>query len=601
MMVETLERDELRTRVISMLEAAWAGVNRHAEEIDEQMEEAFQLGRPVWDDTLELHQLAWRAERHFQRGELPACLAAAEAAEAYRQLPAFAKLNRVVLSNAGRAQALMGRYSEALACFQELYQLSRREGNRPGEASNLNNMALVCCSTGDLDTAHRLFQQALDMHLESGDLRGQCFVHNNRAMFPRPGEEEEALGWAGRALELARQTDSVQLELMVLDTLGGLLLRTGRVEEARPLLEETVRKARDLHDLRNLAPAWLNLARALLATGETEAALRELEAAQTMLDEQSMGAEQVACRELRARALESLGRLPEALEQLKLHLELKETILGATEQQRVKNLQILHETAADRLAAALQARRAGEMEALAAVGREITASLDQQTVLQRIAERTRELLRADDCVLYLLQPGGTDLRALVVLGEHVHVLAGRLVPLDGSLAGAICRSGGAEVVNHPGSDPRIHFLSDEETGDTTRPEDYAMAAAALLTGGSSLGSLLVWRRRGSGEGFDTQDLSLLAALAQQAAVAIHNARLFDELREAKLAAEEALAQVKTLKGLVPICAHCKNIRDDEGFWHNVADYVRDHTEAEFSHGLCPQCIRQLYPEMTQPE
>lgn len=59
--------------------------------------------------------------------------------------------------------------------------------------------------------------------------------------------------------------------------------------------------------------------------------------------------------------------------------------------------------------------------------------------------------------------------------------------------------------------------------------------------------------------------------------------------------------MKTLKGLVPICAHCKNIRDDEGFWHNVADYMREHTEAEFSHGLCPQCIRQLYPEMPHPE
>ena len=597
---ETQEREALRARVEQLLEEAWNGVNRHLETAAGQMEEAFRLGQPVWDDSLELHRLAWQAENHLQKGELPAALAAAEAAEAFRHLPVYARLNRVVLSNAGRAQALMGRYSEALACFQELYLLCQREGNRPGEASNLNNMALVCCQTGDLDTAHRLFRQALDMHVERDDLRGQCFVHNNRAMFPRPGEEEEALGWARLALDMARQSGSSGLELMVLDTLGGLLVRLGRWEEARPLLEETVARTQELHDLRNLAPAWLNLARTLLAAGETAAALVELEAAQAMLDEQNMGAERVACHELRARALEALGRVPEALEQLKRHLELKEDILGATEQQRVKNLQILHETAADRRALAEQARRANEMEALAAVGREITASLEPVTVLQRIAERTRELLRADDCVLYLLQPGGEDLNALVVLGEHVQVFAGRRVPLDGSLAGAICKSGGAEVVNQPGRDPRVHMLPDEETGDTSRPDDYAMAAAALLTGGSSLGSLLVWRRKESGEGFDAQDLALLTALGQQAAVAVHNARLFEELARAKGAAEEALAQVKTLKGLVPICAHCKNIRDDEGFWHNVADYVRHHTEAEFSHGLCPQCIRQLYPEMTPP-
>ena len=56
-----------------------------------------------------------------------------------------------------------------------------------------------------------------------------------------------------------------------------------------------------------------------------------------------------------------------------------------------------------------------------------------------------------------------------------------------------------------------------------------------------------------------------------------------------------LAQVKTLRGLLPICANCKKIRDDEGYWQDVAVYVRDHTEAEFSHSICPDCLPQLYP------
>jgi tetratricopeptide (TPR) repeat protein len=601
MNLDSMERGALRAHVDQLLEEAWDSMNRHMEKAAGLMEEAFRLGRPVWDDSLELHRLAWLAESNLQRGHLPAALAAAEEAEAYRHLAVFPRLNRVVLSNAGRAQALMGRYSEALVCFQELYLICQREGNRAGEASNLNNMALVCCQTGDLDTAHRLFQQALDMHKERDDLRGQCFVHNNRAMFPRPGEEEQALEWARLALELARQAGSVQLELMALDTLGGLLVRLDRWAEARPLLEETVAKARELHDLRNLAPAWLNLARTLLAAGETSAALAELEAAQTMLDEQNMGAERVACHELRARALEERGRVPEALEQLKLHLELKESILGATEQQRVKNLQILHETAADRRALAEQARRANEMEALAAVGREITASLEPGTVLERIAQRAKELLRASDCAIFLKQPDGRHVKARVVLGEHVQLVLDKLLPVDGSLAGAICQSGGADRVNHPELDSRVLNLPEEEGSTTFRPADYPIAGAALSHPEGSLGSLMVWRQRSESGEFDSQDLDFLAALAQQAAVAIHNARLFEELARAKAAAEEALAQVKTLKGLVPICAHCKNIRDDEGFWHNVADYMRDHTEAEFSHGLCPQCIRQLYPEMTQPE
>lgn len=63
--------------------------------------------------------------------------------------------------------------------------------------------------------------------------------------------------------------------------------------------------------------------------------------------------------------------------------------------------------------------------------------------------------------------------------------------------------------------------------------------------------------------------------------------------------QTALGQVKTLKGLLPICANCKKIRDDQGYWQDVAVYVRDHTEAEFSHGICPDCLVQLYPEFSK--
>lgn len=59
---------------------------------------------------------------------------------------------------------------------------------------------------------------------------------------------------------------------------------------------------------------------------------------------------------------------------------------------------------------------------------------------------------------------------------------------------------------------------------------------------------------------------------------------------------EALRKIKTLNGLVPICASCKKIRDDEGFWNDVETYVADHSEAKFSHGICPDCMRKLYPE-----
>jgi hypothetical protein len=56
-----------------------------------------------------------------------------------------------------------------------------------------------------------------------------------------------------------------------------------------------------------------------------------------------------------------------------------------------------------------------------------------------------------------------------------------------------------------------------------------------------------------------------------------------------------------LSGLLPICAACKKIRDDKGYWHQVEEYVRDHSEADFSHSICPDCVRRLYPEFSDEE
>lgn len=60
--------------------------------------------------------------------------------------------------------------------------------------------------------------------------------------------------------------------------------------------------------------------------------------------------------------------------------------------------------------------------------------------------------------------------------------------------------------------------------------------------------------------------------------------------------QDALAKIKTLRGMVPICSNCKKVRNDKGFWEQVEAYVSEHTEAEFSHGMCPDCIKKLYPE-----
>ncbi|MCX8044870.1 MAG: response regulator transcription factor [Desulfobacterota bacterium] len=61
--------------------------------------------------------------------------------------------------------------------------------------------------------------------------------------------------------------------------------------------------------------------------------------------------------------------------------------------------------------------------------------------------------------------------------------------------------------------------------------------------------------------------------------------------------QQTLEHIRTLRGLLPICANCKKIRNDQGYWEKVEVYIRNHTEADFTHGICPECAKKLYPEL----
>jgi len=60
--------------------------------------------------------------------------------------------------------------------------------------------------------------------------------------------------------------------------------------------------------------------------------------------------------------------------------------------------------------------------------------------------------------------------------------------------------------------------------------------------------------------------------------------------------QNALDRIKVLRGIIPICASCKKIRDDKGYWNQIEQYIEAHSEADFSHGICPDCAKKLYPE-----
>ena len=69
-----------------------------------------------------------------------------------------------------------------------------------------------------------------------------------------------------------------------------------------------------------------------------------------------------------------------------------------------------------------------------------------------------------------------------------------------------------------------------------------------------------------------------------------------ELQKKNRALEEAKSKIKTLSGIIPICMHCKGIRNDKGYWDQVEDYISEHSDAQFSHGICEGCMKKFYAD-----
>ena len=170
--------------------------------------------------------------------------------------------------------------------------------------------------------------------------------------------------------------------------------------------------------------------------------------------------------------------------------------------------------------------RASQMATLAEVGREISATLELPAVLETIAGQARELLSAGTSAVYLLQPDDVTLKAIVALGDVAPEVLADVSTLGEGIIGNIVKNGNAEFVNDTSRDPRgIHIEGTEDID-----EGEKLLVAPLLVQERAIGALAVWRDPEDAP-FDQAELSFSIGLAQQAAVAIENARLFENAQE----------------------------------------------------------------------
>ena len=141
-------------------------------------------------------------------------------------------------------------------------------------------------------------------------------------------------------------------------------------------------------------------------------------------------------------------------------------------------------------------------------------------------------------------------------------------------------------------------IGDLEAVET--PAETAVRFQRILSNGHDI--FETWHRRKDGSVFPLEiSVTLIDSkggrmvcfcrnLTERKAIEREREKLISELKD-------ALAQVKTLNGLLPICSYCKKIRDDTGYWNQIESYIQDRSEAEFSHGICEECAKKYYPDI----
>lgn len=125
--------------------------------------------------------------------------------------------------------------------------------------------------------------------------------------------------------------------------------------------------------------------------------------------------------------------------------------------------------------------------------------------------------------------------------------------------------------------------------------------APLMLDGKAMGVIGMANKRSD---FNQKDASMAAGFAKLASIALRNAKNLEAINKSHREKEKlivdltnALSKVKELSGLLPICSSCKKIRDDQGYWNRIEEYITEHSKASFTHGLCPDCIKKLYPDL----
>jgi PAS domain S-box-containing protein len=245
-------------------------------------------------------------------------------------------------------------------------------------------------------------------------------------------------------------------------------------------------------------------------------------------------------------------------------------------------------------------RLAQENALMAEIGEIISSTLNIEEVYGRFAEEVHKIIPFDRIVINIINIEKNTVSNVYMAGKGIaDRKVGEIYPLKGSGNVEMVRTNSSLLIQTEDFDEykdRFPLLL-----STFQAGFRSIMNVPLFSKGKIIGGLLL--RSLKPYAYTDKDVRLAERVANQIAGAIANAQLFIERKRALedreqliLQLQKALTEVKQLSGLLPICASCKKIRDDKGYWNQIESYIRDHSGVEFSHGICPDCMKKLYPD-----
>ncbi|MCA1796647.1 MAG: hypothetical protein LC645_03730 [Geobacteraceae bacterium] len=116
-------------------------------------------------------------------------------------------------------------------------------------------------------------------------------------------------------------------------------------------------------------------------------------------------------------------------------------------------------------------------------------------------------------------------------------------------------------------------------------------------GKQAVANSLYFKPQSISAGFFTQeDADAARVMGELASIALQKSYYIDDLKEKNQSLKKAMTELRTLRGIIPICMYCKGIRDDNGIWSRLEEYLTEHTDAQLSHGICDKCVEDFYPK-----